>query len=322
MSFFRDLRTRFSNNSKLPIIAAASYPVDIVKLLSLFLFATLAAFASDPVKVLVWDERQPRAAKAYKNFIGNQIADYLKSTPGLEVRSTALDDPEQGLGDLESTDVLVWWGHVRHGEISEQTGQRIVEMVHSGQLALISLHSAHWSVPFMEAMNAVTRDIAKRRYPNPKTEFEFVPPEGRRPPTYDSLITPAFYAVKRGDFVTKVRVDLPNCVFPGVRNDGTPSRVTVIQPEHPIMKGIPVQFEIPQTELYDEPFHVPDPEIVLFRETWDGVGRFRGGMLWTLGKGKIFYFRPGHEEFPVFKEEHVMKILDNAVRWLGSFKKE
>ena len=84
------------------------------------------------------------------------------------------------------------------------------------------------------------------------------------------------------------------------------------------MRGLPAEFEVPQSEMYDEPFHVPEPDAVLFREDWRSGGRFRGGMLWNLGQGKVFYFRPGHETFPVFKDPNVVRILDNAVRWLGT----
>ena len=282
------------------------------------LLIPFAAPASDPVRVLVWDERQPRQAEAYDNFLGNEIAAHLRGKPGLEVQSVGLDDPGQGLDSLNDQDVLVWWGHVRHGEVSKGTGLRIIERIRAGQLALVALHSAHWSVPFMEAMFSRTREDAKLRFPNPNTKFEFVPPPGPFPPTYDSIVTPAYYAFVRRGAVTQVRVDLPNCVFPGYDNHGRPSHVTVSMPEHPIMPGVPVQFDIPQSEMYDEPFHVPAPDAVLFREDWDHGGRFRGGMLWTLGSGQVFYFRPGHEQFPVFEEPHVLRILENAVRWLGA----
>ncbi|MDE0109638.1 MAG: ThuA domain-containing protein [Bryobacterales bacterium] len=273
--------------------------------------------AADSVNVLVWDERQPRQAEAYDNFLGNEIAARLGALPGLTVVSVGQDDPGHGLGTLDEQDVLVWWGHVRQGEVPDEIGQRVVERVRSGKLALIALHSAHWSVPFMEAMYSRTRDDAKRRFPNPDTKFEFVPPPGRMPPAYDSLVTPAYYAFVRRGKVSQVRVDLPNCVFPGVDAHGKPSMVTVTMPEHPIMAGLPRQFEVPQSEMYDEPFHVPEPDQVLFREDWRSGGWFRGGMLWKLGEGKVFYFRPGHETFPVFKDPNVSRILENAVRWLG-----
>ena len=282
------------------------------------MLASVSAAAADPVKVLVWDERQPRQEETYDNFLGNEIADYLRSLQGLSVHSVGQDDPQNGLASLDEQDVLIWWGHVRHGEVPDAVGQRIVKQVRSGKLALVTLHSAHWSVPFMEAMYARTRDDAKRRFPDPNTSMEFVPPPGRFAPTYDSIVTPAYYALKRGGTVRQVRVDLPNCVFPGVEAHGRPSHVTVLAPDHPIMEGLPAQFEIAQSEMYDEPFHVPDPDVVLFREDWRGGGHFRGGMLWNIGLGKVFYFRPGHETFPIFKDPNVLQILENAVRWLGA----
>ena len=289
-----------------------------MRTLLLLLLASGCATAAAPVKVLVWDERQPRQSEAYDNFLGNEIARRLGGAEGIDVVSVGQDDPDLGLGALDEQEVLLWWGHVRQHEVPDEVGKRIVERVRTGKLALIALHSAHWSVPFMEAMYARTRSDARRRFPDAETKFEFVPPPGRYPPTYDSIVTPAYYALMRRGKVSRVRVDLPNCVFPGVDAHGRPSMVTVTRPSHPIVKGVPVQFDIPSSEMYDEPFHVPDPDLVLFREEWRGGGRFRGGMLWNLGRGKVFYFRPGHETFPVFKDANVMRILENAVQWMGS----
>ena len=289
-----------------------------MRTLLLLLLASGCATAAAPVKVLVWDERQPRQSEAYDNFLGNEIAKRLGGAEGIDAVSVGQDDPDLGLGTLDEQEVLLWWGHVRQHEVPDEVGKRIVERVRTGELALIALHSAHWSVPFMEAMFARTRSDARRRFPDAETKFEFVPPPGRFPPTYDSIVTPAYYALMRRGKVSRVRVDLPNCVFPGVDAHGRPSMVTVTRPGHPIVKGLPVQFDIPSSEMYDEPFHVPDPDLVLFREEWRGGGRFRGGMLWNLGRGKVFYFRPGHETFPVFKDANVMRILENAVLWMGS----
>lgn len=289
-----------------------------MRILLAFFLASMCAAGADPVKVIVWDERQPKQAEAYDNFLGNEIAGRLGKLDGIEVTSVGQDDPEYGLESLDDQHVLLWWGHVRQGEVPDEVGHRIVRSVRAGQLALVALHSAHWSVPFMEAMYSRTRDDAKRRFPDPNTKIEFVAPPGRMPPTYDSIVTPAYYAFKGRGGVSQVRVDLPNCVFPGVDAHGRPSRVTVTRPSHPIMRGLPAQFQIPSSEMYDEPFHVPDPDAVLFLEEWQGGGRFRGGMLWSLGRGRIFYFRPGHETYPVFKDANVMQILENAVRWMGA----
>ena len=112
-------------------------------------------------------------------------------------------------------------------------------------------------------------------------------------------------------------VTLPNCVFPSYRADGAPSHVTTLKPKHPIAEGVPAAFDIPQTEMYNEPFHVPTPDEVIFEETWDKGEHFRSGCVWKLGKGKVFYFRPGHETYGVYTQPIPLRILANAVEWLG-----
>lgn len=284
--------------------------------------ATLSA-AEPLIRVVVWDEQQPAQKQAYDNFLGNAIADYLGKQSGLRVISANIDQPEKGLPAslLDNTDVLIWWGHARHNEITPEIAKDIVARVKRGQLAFIGLHSAHWSVPFMELMYERTREDARRRYPDPPNgppvKFEFVAPEGRFIPTADSIRTPAYYAMKRGAQLT-VRVDLPNCVFPSYRNDGKPSTVKVLKPDHPIAKGLPSSFELPQTEMYADPFHVPEADEILFEESWAAGESFRSGLIWKLGEGRVFYFRPGHETYPIFKQDLPLKIVANAVNWLGT----
>ena len=65
-------------------------------------------------------------------------------------------------------------------------------------------------------------------------------------------------------------------------------------------------------------FHVPEPDEVILEERWATCEWFRSGMLWQLSKGKVFYFRPGHELYPVYKEQLPLQIITNAARWLGS----
>lgn len=101
------------------------------------------------------------------------------------------------------------------------------------------------------------------------------------------------------------------------RNDGKPSEMRTLLPNHPIAKDIPANFTLPHTEMYDEPFHVPAPDAVIFEEHWEQGEHFRSGAVWQVGKGKIFYFRPGHETHVVFTEKFPMQIVENAVRWLG-----
>ena len=76
-----------------------------------------------PVRVVVWDERQPRQKQAYPDFLGNQIAKALSVRPGLSVTSVSLDDPGQGISDkvLDQCDVLIWWVPVSYTPLTLPT---------------------------------------------------------------------------------------------------------------------------------------------------------------------------------------------------------
>ena len=136
--------------------------LSIPVVLAALTFCSAPCQAAEPINVVVWDEQQPRQKEAYDNFLGNEIAKYLSSQPGLNVRSTNLSASGKGIADnvLDSCQVLVWWGHVRQAEITPAEGKQIVARIKRGQLSLIALHSAHWSTPFIEAMNARAKDDA------------------------------------------------------------------------------------------------------------------------------------------------------------------
>ena len=282
------------------------------------------SYAKEEVRhIVVWDERQPKQKQMYENFLGNHIAEFLGKQSGFSVRSVGLDDPKQGLAEeiLEKCDVLIWWGHVRQGEISITTARRLVKRIQAGQLSLIVLHSAHWSAPFMVAMeerakqDALTTLSASDRA---QAKVELVGKFQRKAPKRDAKLTPSV-SYKRGeDGAMRIRIVRPNCCFPEYAAHGKPSKMKTLLPRHPIAKGLPREFAITQTEMYGEPFHVPKPDAVVFEETWQAGQRFRSGAIWNLGKGKIFYYRPGHENFNVFHQPESLKIVANAARWLGS----
>jgi trehalose utilization protein len=277
-----------------------------------------------PVQVVVWDEQQPAQKQAYPNFLSERIAGHLRSQSGIKVRSVSINDPGQGLADgvLDDCRVLIWWGHVRHAEITPETGQTIVKKITEGILALIAIHSPHRSTPFVEAMNERTRlDLAAklRAAGNERVDVSYVAPKPRYTvPKPDARLTPHVSWRKFPDGRSSATVSLPLCCFPAYRADGKPSRVKVMKPGHPIVRGVPAEFEIAATEMYDEPFHVPAPDEVILEERWATGEWFRSGAIWKLGKGRVFYFRPGHETYPVFTQGLPLLILTNAVRWLAS----
>lgn len=275
-----------------------------------------------PVTVTVWDERQPEQKQAYDDFLGNQIAGYLKGRPGLAVRSVSIEDDEKGMSPaaVRGCDVLIWWGHKRQAEITPAMAAPLVARIAEGTLALIALHSAHWSTPFMEAMNKRTRldADARLRRDGAKVAVAYAdPPRRYTLPKPGDRLTPYTELRKFPDGTEKATVYRPYCCFPAYRTDGKPSQVRVLNADHPVCKGLPATFELPRTEMYCEPFHVPDPDEVVLEERWATGEWFRSGMVWRLGKGRVFYFRPGHETYPVFKEPPVLRLLENAVRWLA-----
>lgn len=95
-------------------------------------------------------------------------------------------------------------------------------------------------------------------------------------------------------------------------------RVWVTNPSHEIADGLPDHFDIPQEEMYGEYFDIPEPESVVFTGWFEGGNVFRAGNCWTRGKGKVFYFQPGHEIFPIYFQPEVRRVLANAVRWAAS----
>lgn len=284
------------------------------------------AFATDPgapIRVVVWDEQQPQQKQAYPRFLGNQIAAYLRSRSDLKVQSVRLDDPNQGLSDaiLDQSEVLVWWGHVRQDRISERKAQQIVARVKTGKLSLLPLHSAHWSMPFMVAMEERAKEDALGELPEDqrsKTRVVFVDSRIRRAPKRDTPLTPSSEIRKQDDGTFLLLMKRPNCCFPAYRPDGRPSTLHTLKADHPIARGLPERFTVPHTEMYDEPFHVPPPDEVVFEERWELGERFRSGAVWRIGKGKLFYFRPGHETFNVYFQPETLRVVENAVRWMAT----
>jgi trehalose utilization protein len=94
-------------------------------------------------------------------------------------------------------------------------------------------------------------------------------------------------------------------------------RLWVVNPSHPIAEGLTNEyFELPHTEMYGEFFDIPAPDELIFISWFEGGEVFRSGCTFRRGKGKIFYFRPGHETFPIYHDANVQRVLANAVRWL------
>jgi trehalose utilization protein len=97
------------------------------------------------------------------------------------------------------------------------------------------------------------------------------------------------------------------------RHDDT-ERLWVVAPGHPIAEGLGEYIEL-EEEMYGEPFDVPQPDELVFVSWFGGGEVFRSGLCYRRGRGRIFYFRPGHEENPSYHNKDVQRVLQNAVRW-------
>ena len=88
-----------------------------------------------------------------------------------------------------------------------------------------------------------------------------------------------------------------------------------VEPSHPIAAGVPNPIEIEAQEMYGEPFAIPRPDELIFISSFTGGEVFRGGCTWVRGLGRVFYFSPGDQEYPVYHHPDVQRVLANAVQW-------
>ena len=217
------------------------------------------------IRVIVWNEfrheRENDAVRGlYPDGIHETIAAALRSQSGVEVGTATLDEDEHGLPAerLASTDVLLWWGHKAHGDVTDAVVERVAQRVWEG-MGLIVLHSGHFSKIFRRLMG-----------------------------------TPCSLRW---------------------REAGERERMWVINPSHPIAQGLGPQIEIPNSEMYGEPFLVPEPLETVFVSWYQGGEVFRSGLTYQRGAGRIFYFGSGHETYPIYHDPQVQTVLRNAVRW-------
>lgn len=99
------------------------------------------------------------------------------------------------------------------------------------------------------------------------------------------------------------------------RVDDERERLFAIDPDHEILDGIETPIVLPETETYGEPFGIPQPDEHVLTSWFEGGDVFRSGVCYRRGSGRIFYFRPGHETFPIYHDETVQSLLSNAVEW-------
>jgi trehalose utilization protein len=86
-------------------------------------------------------------------------------------------------------------------------------------------------------------------------------------------------------------------------------------PSHPIADGVPNPIVIEEQEMYGEPFDIPNPDETIFISSFSGGEVFRSGVTFTRGRGRIFYFSPGDQEYPVYHHPDIQRVIANGVEW-------
>jgi trehalose utilization protein len=99
------------------------------------------------------------------------------------------------------------------------------------------------------------------------------------------------------------------------RNDGERELVWTVDPAHPIAAGVPAPIVIEAQEMYGEHFDIPPPDELVFVSSFAGGEVFRSGCCFRRGAGRIFYFSPGDQDYPVYHHADVRRVIANAVRW-------
>jgi trehalose utilization protein len=92
-------------------------------------------------------------------------------------------------------------------------------------------------------------------------------------------------------------------------------RLWVVAPNHPIAAGLGEHFDLPKEEMYGEFFDIPAPDETVLISWFKGGEIFRSGCCFNRGHGRIFYFRPGHESYPTYYDENVLRVITNAIHW-------
>ena len=101
------------------------------------------------------------------------------------------------------------------------------------------------------------------------------------------------------------------------RDEGERELVWTVAPDHPIAEGVPSPIVIEAQEMYGEHFDIPAPDELVFVSAFAGGEVFRSGAAFHRGRGRIFYFSPGDQAYPVYHHPDVRRVLANAAQWVA-----
>jgi trehalose utilization protein len=242
-----------------------------------------------PLRVLVWDENPSHAPKElYPTSLRGAIAEGLKELDlngEFSVETACLDDADQGvpLDKLNETDVLIWWGHARHGEVKDEVAEAIKTRCHTQGMGLVVLHSGHYSKIFKETVGGTGHLKGGWREADDSEEI---------------IVCAPWHPIAEGveDFT------LANEEMYGAPFDVPPFETLVFQSRFSVGNE-----SFPSGICWTVGEGI-DPEFTSGKGNAANQGH---------GKCRLFYFRPGHETYPTYFDSNVRKVIYNGVRWAG-----
>ncbi|HKW58923.1 MAG TPA: ThuA domain-containing protein, partial [Candidatus Dormibacteraeota bacterium] len=212
------------------------------------------------LNVTVWNEnvheqREASVRRIYPQGMHAPIAEGIRrELADVTVRVATLAEQEHGLTEevLAETDVLSWWGHAAHDEVSDAVVERVHRRVLDG-MGIVVLHSGHYSKIFRRLMGT---SCSLRWRSDPGGEREVI---------------------------------------------------WAVNPSHPMAAGVPQPIVIPHQEMYGEFFDIPQPDDLVFISSFEGGEVFRSGCCFTRGAGRVVYFSPGDQEYPVYHQPEIQR---------------
>ena len=244
---------------------------------------------SKKIRVLVWDENPShRSMEIYPDSLRAAIAAGLSEsdTKGeLEVTTACLDDINQGVTQavLENIDVLIWWGHARHGEVKDEIAAMVKQQVHKKGMGFICLHSGHYSKTFTAVLECTGHLKGGWREADDVETIQVCAPWHPICEGVDSFVIEAEEMYGAPFDTPPPLTNIFQSHF-SVGNESFPSGMVWT-----VGEGIDSEFTSGPGNAVNQGY----------------------------GIGRVFYFRPGHETYPTYFNANVRKIIYNGVRWAG-----
>jgi trehalose utilization protein len=240
------------------------------------LMAGTAHAADEKRRVIVWSEgTEPQ--NVYPDGIRGAVAAALKPLADWEVITRTITDEGQGIPeeDLAKTDVLFWWGHKKHAQVTKENIDKIDKHVRERGMGFVALHSSHFAEPYKKLMGT---PCSWTHYVDDGSPMEMY------------VQTPEASGGRNAKKVTEYALakGVGNFSIPKMERYGEPFKCK--EPSQCIFWGV-----------YTKPDGTKEPSRMM--------------LSWKIGKGNVVYFQPGHETYPIFFQPEIQQLMRNACEW-------